>query len=297
MKVIEFGEKLNTPIVLCLGYFGCMHKGHVKLLEVARSRAALFNAKVAIFTFSNNHLKVLSQNLPVVYTFDERKLIYQSLSVDYVISAKFDDAFRMMNGREYLEKLCRYNLKGVVCGFDHHCGSDRLDSQNIKEYLSGVCAVDIVDQISVNSEKVSTTLIRRLLLQNDVVSVNELLSEPYFVIGKVIHGRGVGKTLGFPTANVLVDSDKLLPSGVFGGIAEFEGGKNAYKCVVNIGNRPTFDINGIAIEANLIDYNGDLYGKTVKLSLNKYLRAIRKFDSAAELTSQLQSDRERVIND
>ena len=116
MQVITLGEELNTPIVLCLGYFGCMHKGHVELLEAAKRRADENGARAALFTFSNNHLKVLGKDEKVLYTFTERLQIYESLGVEYVIAKEFDDGFRKKSGREFLRELCAYNLdrKSVV---------------------------------------------------------------------------------------------------------------------------------------------------------------------------------------
>lgn len=296
MKVLKFGENFNVPIVLCLGYFGCMHKGHIRLLEVAKDRAKHLGAKVALLTFTNNHLKVLGRNLPVLYTFEERLKIYESLSVDCIIGAEFNNAFRQRSGKEFLNRLCELDLKGVVCGYDHCCGSDRLDCDGIKNYLKDICPIDIVEQISIDNEKISTTLVRRLLEDKKISAANKLLTEPFFLTGEIVHGRGVGKTLGFPTANIVVDSDKFLPQGVYGGIARLDNGVIS-KCIVNIGATPTFEIARFAVEAHLLDYSGDLYGKKIKLSLTKYLRDIKRFNSPDELKLQLQIDKESVFND
>lgn len=296
MQVITFPEKLNTPIVLCLGYFGCMHKGHVKLLQTAKDLAKKRSAKTALFTFSNNHLRVLRKDALSLYTFRERLDIYASLNVDYIVAGNFDESFRRLTGREFLRMLeNNYNLAGVVCGFDHSCGSDRLDCNGIKDFLSNFCSVEIVEQISVGDVKISTTLVRNLLSANDVLQANSLLSEPFFIQGQVVEGRGVGKTLGFPTANLRVDDDKFLPIGVYGGKTVIDG--KEYRCIVNIGRTPTFEVDRIITEVHIIGFNGNLYGKTVKISLTKFLREIAKFASADELKKQLQKDRESVAND
>lgn len=295
MQLIEFGEQLNTPIVICLGYFGCMHSGHVKLLEVAKIRAREQDAKVALFTFNNNHLRVLGKDAKVVYTFEERLVLYDNLDVDYVISATFNDEFRSNTGEQFIEQLKHYNLKGVVCGFDYCCGSDRLNCNQVKSRLSVVCDVDIVDAICRNGEKISTTSVRQLLENSDIASVNELLSEPYFLVGKVEHGRHVGRDIGFPTANLKLSSEKLLPIGVYCGQTVI-GGKS-YKVIVNIGQKPTFGLDYVNVEAHIVNFDGDLYGSTIKISLTKFLRPIRKFDSAGELVEQLKKDREVTLYD
>ena len=295
MQLIEFGQKLNEPIVLCLGYFGCMHRGHVALLDTAKQRARHLGAKVALFTFSNNHLRVLGKDVKVLYTFDERISLYESLGVDYVLAAEFTDEFRVSSGAEFVKQLTQYNLKGVVCGFDYTCGSDRLGSGELERQLSSRCSVDIVDAVCWNGAKVSTTLIRSLLENNELDSANNLLSEPYFLTGKVVGGRKVGAKIGFPTANLQIDADKLLPEGVYGGVVELDS--QTYKCIVNIGNKPTFDVDSTTVEAHLIGFDGDIYGRTLKVSLTKFLRKITKFATPSELIRQLQYDRESVLHD
>ena len=295
MQVIELGKKLNCPIVLCLGYFGTMHKGHTALLEVARKHAREHQAKVALFTFSNNHLKVLGKDSTVVYTFNERLELYDKLGVDVVIVAEFNNEFRASSGTQFVEKLVQYDLKHVVCGFDYSCGSDRMTSVALKECLAGKCNVDIVEPICWNGVKLSTTLVRDLLAQSDIATVNTLLSEPYFVIGNVVHGRRVGSAMGFPTANLQVSSEKLLPLGVYGGLTEIDG--KIYKAIVNVGQKPTFGLDYVNIEAHILNFDGDLYGKTLKLSLTRFLRPIRRYDDVNKLVEQLIQDRETVLND
>ena len=295
MQLVKFGEKLNSPIVICLGYFGCMHKGHVELLEVAKKRAQRCNAKVALFTFCNNHLKVLGKDCTVVYTFDERLQIYESLGVDYVVASKFDDAFRATTGEQFLEKLLRYDLKGVVFGTDYSCGSNRMGSAEVRDALGERCSVDVVDTVTWQGEKVSTSAIRQLIASGNLATVNRLLTEPFFVTGKVVEGRHVGNGIGFPTANIEVSSEKTLPIGVFGGQTVVDG--KLYHCIVNVGHKPTFGVESASVEAHVINFCGNLYGKTLKVSLTKYLRPVQKFESASELAAQLERDKETVVND
>lgn len=295
MQIVQFGEQLNRPIVVCLGFFGCMHKGHTALLEHAKAYAKQYGAEVALFTFSNNHLAVLGRDTTVFYTFDERLALYDELGVDCVIAAQFNDDFKRLSGEAFLSRFKRYNLQAVVCGFDHRCGSDKLDSVGIKKYFANVCPVDIVDEVTVDGIKVSTTLLRKYLLDNQICKVNSILSEPFFVIGKVIHGRGVGKTLGFPTANIVVPDEKMLPCGVFSAKTVIDG--TMYHAIVNIGDTPTFNIARKAFEAHIIGFSGDLYDKIIKVSIVNFLRPITKFNSPKELSQQLQRDKEVALND
>ena len=280
---------------MCLGYFGCMHLGHIELLQRAKRRAAERNAKVALFTFSNNHLKLLGKDDKIIYTYDERIKLYEKLGVDYVVSAVFDEEFRAKTGRQFVDILRNYDLQGVVCGFDYSCGSDRTDSRGLRELLADTCDADIVDAVCIDGVKVSTTLVRKLLASDKIEEADNLLSEPYFICGTVCRGRQVGRKLGFPTANISVDNDKFVPIGVFGGYAAVDG--KSYKAIVNIGQKPTFALNGVDVEAHLIDFEGDIYGKPIKISLTKYLRPIYRFDNGEQLTAQLEQDKESVIND
>ena len=124
---------------------------------------------------------------------------------------------------------------------------------------------------------------------------NALLSEPYFLTGSVVSGRSVGKKIGFPTANLQTDCDKLLPLGVYGG--EVQVNDITYKCIVNVGDKPTFDEDSATVEAHLIDFDADLYGQVLKVSLKKFLRKISKFSNPDELVRQLQEDRENAKYD
>lgn len=295
MQVVRFEEKLNCPIVVCLGYFGCMHLGHVELVRIAKQRAAETGAKVALFTFSNNHLAVLGRENSVIYTFDERLTIYANLGIDYVIAAEFDGNFCKQTSRDFVSALAKYDLNGVVCGFDYSFGSDRADSDSLRSELAGICSVDVVQPICRNGEKISTTLVRKLLREHDIAAVNTLLSENYFAVGLVEGGRHVGSRLGFPTANIAVNSGKFLPLGVYGAKTVLDG--KQYRAIVNIGQKPTFGISAVNVEAHLLDFDGNLYGKTLKLSFDRYLRPIYCFEDANELAVQLQKDKEAVLND
>lgn len=294
MQVVSFDEKLNCPIVLCLGYFGCMHIGHLELIRVAKHRALVTGAKVALFTFSNNHLACLGKDKTVIYTFEERLSIYRSLGIDYVISVKFDEEFRNKSGQDFVKGLTRYNLIGVVCGFDYSYGRDRMNADALRNELS-VCSVEIVQPISINGEKVSTTMVRRLLSEHAVVEANALLSEKYFIEGKVEHGRHIGTQMGFPTANLVVDAEKFLSMGVYSATTLIDGKK--YRAIVNIGQKPTFGIATPNVEAHLLYFDGELYGKTIKLSIDRFLRPICRFESAEGLVDQIQKDKEAVLND
>ena len=141
----------------------------------------------------------------------------------------------------------------------------------------------------VDGHKISTSSIKQLVTTGDLHTLNSLLTEPYFMIGEVIHARRVGTKLGFPTANIRISDDKLpLSNGVYATILQV--GNTKYASMTNVGSKPTFDIESFSIEAFILDFDGDLYGQTVKLSFISYLRDIKKFSSSDELKNQLAYD-------
>lgn len=293
MEVVKLGEKYVHPMVLCLGFFDCMHLGHVKLLEKAQTLAGR-SAKVVLFTFSNNHFETMNRSTKLLYTFEERLGIYADMGVDAVLCAQFDKAFMSMCGEEFLKQISRYDLRSVVCGEDFTCGSDLISAEKVKSYLEGIAPVEIVDIVTCNNQKVSSTLIRQLLSNFQVERANTFLSQPFFFEGSVERGRHVGGTLGFPTANLSVSPEKLLPEGVFVGQVSVDG--TLYKAIVNVGTTPTFNFSTKKVEAHLLNFNGNLYGKKVKIALLNYIRPIQKFADEGQLAEQLVHDCE-VAND
>lgn len=289
MEVISIQQKYDEPIVLCLGFFDCMHTGHMRLLEAAKSIAAKRGAKVALFTFCNNHFDMLNRPNKLLYTFDERISLYQNSGVEVVVFSRFDSEFMAKTGAEFLQLLSKnFNLEGVVCGQDFTCGSDLMTAKKVQGFFKKACSVQVVSLVKTHFTKVSSTLIKQLLTDGNVQRANTYLSEPFYFVGAVVHGRKVGQSLGFPTANLQIPPDKLAPTGVYSGVVKVDGVK--YKAVVNVGVAPTFNVKTPNVEAHLINFRGDLYGKTLKVSLMKYLRPIQEFSSSEALAKQLKKD-------
>lgn len=294
MQIVHFGQQLNSPIVVCLGYFGCVHKGHYSLLQRAKLLAKQTNASVALFTFCNNHLKVLKQQSKQLFTFEERMLLYQNCGVDVVMCQQFDDSFRDIDALTFLKIFDNYDIKGVVCGFDYTCGSDKKGADFVKQYFTN-CIVIVQDKVCSDCDKISTSQITSLICNNKIEQANNLLEFPFFVSGKVVHGRHVGSQMGFPTANIQFSADKLLPTGVFVGKTNVLGVD--YKCIVNIGAKPTFDLENVTCEVYIVGFDGDLYDKNLTVYLCKFLRDIVKFDNLQQLKNQLILDKESATND
>ena len=292
----SFGQQFNKPIVITLGFFDCMHKGHVALYNVARDVANQNDCLCALLTFANNLFEVIGVDVKPIYTFEERLTIYKNVGLDVVASATFDKDFMNLSADDFLQVLSRYNIVHVVFGFDYTCGRDRKNSAYVKQYFDALgVGCTIVDEVLTDGVKISSTLVRNLLMQNKVERANELLSQPYFVTGKVVDGRKIGRMINFPTANLVISAEKLLPVGVYAGKAVVDGAE--YRAIVNIGSKPTFDVATNSVEAHLIGFVGDLYCKTLTVELTKFLRKITKFENKEQLACQLRLDMESAAND
>ena len=283
----------SKGIVIALGYFDSLHIGHRKVIKSAKTLAEKLNAHLMVFTFAGNLRATLNgQSEKYVYSLTERQTLLTKMGVDSVYFAPISKDFLSLTREEFLDKInSEYRILGYVCGEDYRFGKNASgDVNTLIEYAKNNSQqVEIVEKVCVEDEKVSTSLIKRLLGSGDIEKVNQLLGENYFIFGKVIHDRGVGKNLGFPTANINIESQKqLLKSGVYSGKVLVDNCE--YNAVINCGNRPTFSLDDVKVEAYLIGFNGDLYDKEIKIIFTRFIREIFKFNNREELINQLKKD-------
>ena len=296
MKYLDLKTKYDCPIAVALGFFDCIHIGHRLLVNTAREYSTSNKGtESALFTFSNDPSEFLGREKQI-YSFDERACALSDLGLDILISAEFDKEFADLSPVGFLDMLTeKLNIKAMIAGKDYTFGKF---AKGDVAFMKSYCEAKGIEVITVNFEerdghKISTTDMKNLVKSGDIDSLNSLLSEPYFMIGKVVHARHVGTKLGFPTANIVISDSKLsLADGVYATVLSVDG-KN-YPSMTNVGAKPTFGIEIPSIETYVLDFNGDLYGKTVKLSYVTRIRSIQKFSSADALKSQLARDTERV---
>lgn len=285
--------------VITLGYFDSVHIGHRKVFKSARKLADDYDARLTVFTFEGN-LKSVTQNSKdkVIYTDLERENIYKKLGADNVEFCKVSKEFLSMDKLEYLTLINKkFDVIGYVTGSDYRFGKNRCgDVEFIKKYAEDHGQfLHVVPEVKTNGEKVSTSQIKELLKNGNIEKANSLLGENYTVTGKVVKDRGVGKDLGYPTANVIIDAEKhKLKSGVYQG--KVRTGNGEFKAVINYGPRPTFDLEEVVVEAHLIGFKDDLYGKTIVVEFEKFLREVIKFASVEDLKNQLEKDVTEVKN-
>lgn len=276
--------------VIALGFFDGVHLGHAALLQKARQEADRLGCKAAALTFERHPDEVIfGRRTPLINTLQEREQIMKDrFGMDEVITLPFDKAMMLMPWQDFAAMLQdRYDAACVVCGHDFTFGhKGEGNAARLKELLGERCHV--IEAVELDGETVSSTKIRALVSCGEIGRANAMLGRPHFLCGTVIHGKHLGRKLGFPTANLLLPEGVVVPCyGVYASMVD------GCPAVTNIGVRPTLD-DGEAptVESRLIGFEGDLYGKNVRVELLHYLRPERKFSSLEELKDQIMKDTE-----
>ncbi len=289
MEVIRYSEKLKKPLVLCLGYFDAVHIGHSKIISEAIKLSKELNAEPAVLAFvggKNNELDI--------FTFPERLIKFKALLINTVIFQELNNEFMAKSADEFLSEIFScYNVLGVVVGEDFTYGKMAIGNvEHLKNYIKNTSAkLVICNRVTYNGEKISSKDIKNHLKNGNLELANKLLGSNYFVRGEVIKGREIGKTLGFPTANIITSSDKLLiKKGVYLTCTVIND--KIYSCLTNVGNQPTVDGKENVIETYIHNYFGNLYGKGISIYFIERIRDIKKFSTLEELKEQLEKDME-----
>lgn len=294
MTEFNFYEKCDKKIVLGLGFFDCVHKGHLQIVAKCCQLSKQQNCESAIMTFTDNLYSVLGKSYKLLYTYQERKQILLSNGVDMIIGCPFDSEFSNKSSEEFLQiLLTNFSPCAIVCGYDYAYGKDGKTAHDLEIFCQAHnIPLYVEPRFDVDGERVSTTKIRALLENNRIKEANELLSREFSISGDIVEGRGVGAKIGFPTANLDVSKDKFLPKGVFAACTVIEG--VSFPVILNIGAKPTFKLSYGTVEAHVINFNGNLYGKTLTVYLLDFLRNISRFNTVKELTQQLKKDCENA---
>ncbi|MDE6401690.1 MAG: adenylyltransferase/cytidyltransferase family protein, partial [Clostridiales bacterium] len=229
-------ELTTEEVCLALGYFDSVHLGHRNLINVAREYAHKNGIGCAVATFSNNAYKLFNFDGKQVYTYAERCELLKDLC-DYILPMRFDARLKNYNAEQFLNLLTtRHNIKALVCGYDYSFGAGaKGDSRVLKEYCDkrGIDCM-IVPKYEADGERISTTIVKDLLVSGKIEDVNTLLGAPFMLRGRVVRGRGAGRMFDNPTANIKFSSGKMLPAnGVYGTTCSIEG--KVYDCETNIG--------------------------------------------------------------
>ena len=285
--------------VIALGFFDGVHLGHGALLRRTAEEAARRGCVPAVFTFDRPPKEVVTGvPCPLINSPEDRRdLVRRLYGIQDVLMVPFDNEMMTTSWEDFVTEILvrRYHAVHLVAGHDHHFGHK---NQGTPELLADKCrelglGCDIIPKVEVGGITVSSTYIRRLLELGQVRRANRFLGHPHTLTGTVRHGRGIGSSQLFPTANLAVPPHVLVPShGVYAALATLEDGA-CYAAVTNVGVRPTVH-NGpdVTVEACLLDFQGDLYGRRLRLEFFDHLRQEIRFDSLDALRAQIHSDAE-----
>lgn len=295
---IENGQSYE-PTVIALGNFDGVHLGHQKLFKHGLEQAKSLNVGFSVLLFNPHPLKVLIPNrsLNLLTSLDDRLLLFEKMGVDIVYLFPFSMDFAHTSPREFVELLLKINVVHIVVGFNYSFGSQGKGSPVDlslfgKEYDFGV---SVIQAQKISGRVISSTEIRKFLLNGDIDTAKEMMGRSPRISGKVIHGDARGRNIGYPTANIQINEDLLIPKdGVYAVTSEIDG--KIFGGMMNIGVRPTFknDLQR-TVEVFFFDLNQDLYGKELLINIEARLRPERKFGNLEEIILQLKKDKEEAI--
>ncbi len=297
MEVIHGLEKFprqRVPIVLALGTFDGVHRGHQALLQETVTLAAAQGGRAAAITFDPHPLTVIAPPPEsfLLTTLEERLGLMAGAGIDLTVVITFDTEFRLIPAQEWVALLERHvGMRDLVCGTSYTFGHDRRGTVDLLGRWAADRAIRlrIIPPVHIGGTVVSSTLIRRLLRAGDVREAARYLGRWYAVSGTVEHGDGRGRSLGFPTANVAPPEEKLLPAqGIYAAIARTAEG--SHPAAVSYGTRPTFGPGRPVLEAHLLDFAGELHGRALDVHFVQRLRDETAFMSEAALIRQIRDD-------
>ena len=301
MRVIHDTQAITERGVMAtIGFFDGVHLGHRFLIDEVKAAAAERGLPAAVITFPTHPRSVLQQAYQprLLNSFEDKLRLLATTGVDYCIVLDFTEALSQLSAEAFLRILAtQWRVKGLVIGYDHRFGHDRRDGFEQYVEYGQRWGIEILKAAAFDAghTAVSSSEIRRLVQEGKVERAAQLLTYAYHISGRIVSGYKVGRTLGFPTANIQPDDPmQLLPGiGVYAVWVEVAGQR--YKGMLYIGSRPTLD-NGtqLSIEVHILHFSGDIYNDPIRVSFAHFVRGDEKFDSLEALKAQLMRDREVV---
>lgn len=294
--------QITAPVVT-MGSFDGVHKGHVQVIGNLKQVAAELGGESVIISFEPHPREVLyplEKRPGILTTLEEKIGILKAHGVDHLIILPFTEELANLSYSDFVKRILvdRLGIKGLVVGYDHRFGKNREGSFEVLKAIAGEYRFYLEQEQAYeeNEVNISSTKIRTALELGNIALVREFLGYDYPISGKVVHGDKIGRTIGFPTANLqLEDERKLLPaSGVYAVQVSVDG--VMYGGMLNIGVRPTVSRSGIVrLEVNIFDFHSEIYDKTISVFLLARVRGERKFNDVAELSTQLETDKQVVL--
>ena len=303
--------------VVTIGTFDGVHVGHRQIINKLKVEAIKVNGESVIITFHPHPRKVISSailGVRLINTLEEKIEVLAGLGIDHLVIVPFTDAFANQPAEEYIRDFLfeKFHPDTVIIGYDHRFGRERLGDYKLLEKMAPQFGFKIkeISKHILEEIAISSTNIREAVLHNDIEMANRLLGYTFFFEGEVVHGNKLGRQLGYPTANLKIhDSEKIIPGdGIYAVYASIKKGMQneeatmdevnsfpvkdpQYQGMMSIGFRPTVDGKKRVIEVNVFDFNKDIYEKTMRVYVKKFLRAEVKFNTLEELVKQIDQDK------
>ena len=302
MNILQQGNiNPKTNRIAVLGTFDGVHKGHQFLLDVMKAQAQQRGLEPTVITFAQHPLATIRPNdiPPMLSTLENRLIHLEKCGIDCCIVLDFNEQLQQMTAREFLNMiLLNYGIKTLVIGFNTQFGKDRIKGVEQYKAIGEEVGIEVI-QAPEYGEGVCSSAIRRHLLNGEIIEANEALGYRFSLCGKVVKGKQLGRTIGFPTANIEIPNSKMLipDNGVYVVDVTIPHLGKTYRGMLNIGRRPTVDVADapISIEAHVIDFEGDIYGKELRIEFLKFIRPEQAFDSLEALIAQLHHDRKEAL--
>lgn len=300
MKILSDKQKLNVQTIATIGFFDGVHIGHRFLLSELKTIGQKKRLESLVISFNNSPQNSLhpKKNIKYLSTPLEKTQLLSDFGISNCLMLDFDKKIAQQDAETFLMWLKEmYSVKILLIGHDHRFGNDKISTFETYQKLGEKLNIEITQctKFEDNGKQVSSSIIRSLISNGDIKLANQLLDYTYSITGKVIHGNKIGRTIGFPTANLKINSEKIIPkNGVY--IVETCINNQIYKGLLNIGTRPTIDGNTQTIETHLIDFNKDIYDEKITLYIKKRLRDEIKFSSITELQQQIEIDRKLLYS-
>lgn len=303
MVIVNFNEyltkKTKEPLAVAIGQFDGVHLGHMKIINEMIEIGNNNHLKKGIITFDPDPDVFLKKNSQLSYItmLDEKIEVLSRLDIDYLIIVKFDEVLLQTSPYDFVTNfILPLNVKEVVVGFDFSFGCKGQGTpKDIEEFSNQKVKVIVVPKLEYQGEKIGSTWIRALLKEGNMMLVTSLLGHPFKIKGVVVKGNKIGRTIDLRTANIIYnDTYAAIKEGVYGVIVYYEN--KEYIGLANCGHNPSFNYKEkLNLEINILDFNGELYGKTIEVAFITYIREEKKFSSSAELLKQIEFDKKMII--
>lgn len=292
--------------VITIGTFDGVHQGHHSIISQLKKEAVNIDGETIIITFHPHPRRIVgkeSQSVQLLNSLSEKIRHFENAGIDHLVVVPFNQDFAIQSPQSYVEDFLIKNFHPhtVIIGYDHRFGRNRQGDFHLLEAYAGKGAFKLMEIPGklLEAATISSTRIRQSLLQGEIELATSLLGYPYCFEGIVVKGNQLGRTLGYPTANlILIDNEKLIPAnGVYAvTVARLPAGKTAVlKGMMNIGVRPTVDGLNRVIEVHIFDFDTDIYGESLVITVYHRLRAEQKFDGLGALIAQLGKDKEMSL--